>query len=84
MALNLTGMSSSIAAAESQTSHTARLQAPPKLHPITGKPMDVVKTQRVTMPLVGKGVAITDKLGEMHERREKLEMANYQRKMVNQ
>lgn len=42
------------------------------------------KTPRVTMPLVGKGVSITDKLGEIHGRKERLEMVNYQQKMVNQ
>ena len=71
MALNLTGMSGSVAG----DSQTARVH--PKLHPITGKPIQF-KTPRVTMPLVGKGVAITDQLGEVNARKEKLEMMNYQ------
>ena len=72
MALNLTGISSMAGG----DSISARVKT--KLHPITGRPVVEEKTARVTMPLVGKGVAITDKLGEMHERKEKLEMMNYQ------
>ena len=35
------------------------------------------------MPLRGKAVAVTNQLQEMHERRERMEMMNYQQKMVN-
>ena len=39
---------------------------------------------RVSMPLRGKGVTITAALQEIHERRERIEMMNYQQKMVGQ
>jgi len=34
------------------------------------------------MPLKGKPIAITDKLLEMHVRRDRVEMMNYQQKMI--
>lgn len=36
------------------------------------------------MPLKGKPIAITDKLLEMHVRRDRVEMMNYQQKMIGQ
>lgn len=48
---------------------------------MTGKPEE---NPKVSMPLKGRGVQITDKLNEMNERRERLEMVTYQQKMVGQ
>lgn len=39
---------------------------------------------KVSMPLRGTGIQIASQLTEMHERRERLEMMNYQQKMVSQ
>ena len=39
-------------------------------------------TSKVSFPLRGKGVAITDKLHEINERKERIEMMNYQQKML--
>lgn len=49
--------------------------------PYGGRRLDD-KSDKVTMPLKGKGVQITDKLLEMNERRERLEMVTYQQKMA--
>ena len=59
------------------SSHRSR----PPVHPITGQV--VVEEPKITMPLRGKAVAVTNQLQEMHERRERMEMMNYQQKMVN-
>ena len=61
---------------------SVNIKRPYKLNPITGKPFE--QPARVSMPLRGKGVAITNMLGELSERRERMEMMNYQQKMVNQ
>ena len=40
--------------------------------------------KKVSMPIRGKGVAITDKLNEMNVRRDRIEMMNYQQKLAGQ
>ena len=55
----------------------------PRLHPITGKSVDDLGGAKVSMPLRGTGINIASQLTEMHERRERMEMMNYQQKMVS-
>jgi len=52
-----------------------------KLNPYTGQTLDDSE-RKISMPLKGKPIAITDKLLEMHVRRDRVEMMNYQQKMI--
>ena len=55
---------------------------PNKINPITGKPEP--DAPKIKMPIMGKAAVITDKLNEMNVRKERMEIMNYQQKMVNQ
>ena len=57
------------------TVDASSIKRPVKLNPITGKPVE--RPTKMSMPIRGLGVAMTDKLGELSERRERMEMMNY-------
>ena len=55
---------------------------PNKINPLTGKPEP--DAPKIKMPIMGRAAVITDKLNEMNIRKDRMEMMNYQQKMVNQ
>jgi len=56
-----------------------------RVDPLTGNPIEEAetKTQKFSLPLRGKGVPIVEKLTEIHERKDRIELMNLHQREVN-